>query len=274
MTTERRDDDTRSAAQAQDVIADFGSALRFFSRLPVPRLSRTDDRDRLPDAARAGPVVPLAGAVIGLPAAGLIILLGATALPALASAVLATAVLVAVTGGLHEDGLADVADGFFGGATAERQLQIMKDSRIGTYGAVALVLALLLRVVLIAALIDRIGPVGAAVAVITGEAVSRAAMLWVWLCLPSARPGGLADACGVPTAAGTAIAVAVAVVLAVPAGFAATSGALVAGFVLAAGTSAALAELSRRKIGGYTGDVLGATQQLTSVAFLLGLAAI
>ena len=121
---------------------DIGDALRFFTRVPVgdPGASAPLDINRFAWAA------PVAGAVVGLIGALALALTGLLGLPPLMRAGLATAALVAATGALHEDGLADVADGFGGGATRAMKLDIMRDSRIGAYGAIALTLALILRV--------------------------------------------------------------------------------------------------------------------------------
>ena len=102
-----------------------------------------------------------------------------------------------LTGGLHEDGLADTADGFGGGATAERKLEIMDDSRIGTFGAAALVFSILFRVAALSS-IAAFGPWRAALALVAAEAVSRAALVRLWHELPAARLGGLAHETGPP----------------------------------------------------------------------------
>ena len=121
---------------------DVADALRFFTRLSVsaPALAAPLDIPRIAWAA------PVAGAVVGLVGALVLALTALLGLPPLLRAGLATAALVAATGALHEDGLADVADGFGGGATRARKLEIMRDSRIGAYGAIALALSLILRV--------------------------------------------------------------------------------------------------------------------------------
>src|ERR1700679_2679481 len=121
---------------------DIADALRFFTRLRVgePSLNASLDIDRI---AWAAPVAGVAVGLIGALALALATLLG---LPMLLRAGLATAALVVATGALHEDGLADVADGFGGGATPARKLEIMRDSRVGAYGAIAIALALILRV--------------------------------------------------------------------------------------------------------------------------------
>ncbi|MDB5623829.1 MAG: adenosylcobinamide-GDP ribazoletransferase, partial [Devosia sp.] len=116
-------------------------ALRFFSRLP----SGSSPHER-PDLARIAPVLPLASLLIGAGPA-LILAAGAQAMPPMLAAALAVAALVLAGGAMAEDALADSADGLFGGHTVERRLEIMKDSRHGTYGVAALCLLLIMRVV-------------------------------------------------------------------------------------------------------------------------------
>ena len=133
-------------------------------------------------------------AAIGALALGLADRLG---LPPLVCAGLAVGALVIVTGALHEDGLADVADGFGGGATRERKLEIMRDSRIGAYGAAALALSLILRVAALSALLDH-GLGAAAAGLILAGAASRAAALAPLALLPAARADGLGAGAGAP----------------------------------------------------------------------------
>lgn len=251
-------------------IADLAAVLRFFSRLPVPRLGRHDDPALLPDFSRAAPIVPLAGVVIVLPAAVLVVILGSTDLPALAVAVHALALTALVTGAFHEDGLADIADGFGGGSTPARRLEIMKDSRVGAFGALALVFSVTMRTVLLAALLPA-GAVAAAGAVVAAGAVSRVAPLWLWALLPPARADGLASSLARPKPGPVAVASLVAAVVALAALPAAGAGGIVIGLLLAGIATAALGRLAIARIGGQTGDVLGAAQQVAEIAFLAGL---
>jgi adenosylcobinamide-GDP ribazoletransferase len=255
------------------VIADLAALLRFFSRLPVPRLGRLDDPASLPVFERAGALAPIAGVVLALPSILALFVLMALGLPDLTVALAAIAVSMTLTGALHEDGLADVADGFFGASTRERRLEIMKDSRIGAFGTLALVIGVGIRASLLAALLQRFGVTGAAVALLGAEAASRSAMIALWWALPPARPGGLAAACGKPGKAATLVAVGLGVVALGPSwtltGPVPVAGAVVAATVLACGLRA----LAIRKIGGQTGDVLGACQQVALVGLLCGLVA-
>ena len=232
--------------------ADLVSAFMLLTRLPV-RGRPTDPAAR---AAWAWPVAGLAVGGIGAAAMAAALALGVAPGPA---AALAVAAQVVVTGALHEDGLADVADGFWGGRDRVRRLAIMRDSRIGTYGAVALVLSLLARWSLLAGTSPW--------ALVAAGVASRAAMVPVMQALPHARSDGLSHAAGRPTAWGTGVALALAALALGPFGL---PGLAAAG--LAAGTAWGLARLARAKIGGQTGDVCGAVQQGAEIAVLAALA--
>ena len=209
---------------------------------------------------------PLVGAALGAAAAALAsaaLWLGVT--PGV-TAVLVLAFGAMLTGGLHEDGLSDTADGLFGGWTKARRLEIMKDSRVGSYGVLALVLVVLARWSALTALLVFGGHWAALVA--TG-ALSRAPMALIMALLPNARGEGLSHATGQP-APGIALAalglgLAIAVALTGWTGIAMAAAALGAGAVLSAS--------ALRRIGGQTGDILGASQQLAEVACLAVLSA-
>ena len=227
---------------------DLKTGLAFLTRLPVRSQSATGD-----DILSASWTFPVIGAGIG--AAG--------SLDAFVGGVFAVVATLLLTGCLHEDGLADTADGFGAGASIERKLAIMRDSQIGTYGAVALALSLMLRVGAIASLAD---PALVAAALIAAHSGARVAMLVFMRRVPSARDDGLSAGAGVPpqgsAIAGVAISI---VVLLLCLGLGAT---LVALLLLAA-AGGAMAWLSLRQIGGQTGDVLGAFEQAAEILILL-----
>ena len=158
---------------------------------------------------------PIAGVFVGLVGSLILALAAALGLPLILRAALATAALVALTGALHEDGLADVADGFGGGATRERKLEIMRDSRVGAYGAIALAIALILRVGALTAALDG-GFWRAGLSLMLVGAVSRAGALTPLALLPPARADGAGAAAGrldpgaLATAWGSALVIAVA----------------------------------------------------------------
>ena len=174
-----------------DFLAAVARALRFWSRLPLPALPfETDPHARL-SWPTSPPRRPSRAASSGSSApwcSGLPTPLG---LPPLVAAVLAAAALVVITGAMHEDALGDVADGFGGGRTVAAKLEIMKDPRLGSYGACALVLALALRIALLAGLLEALGPWRAGAAMIAAAALARIAGLWPLAALPPARSDGI-----------------------------------------------------------------------------------
>ncbi len=252
-------------------LRDLLSAARFLTRAPLP----ADDAefDAPFDAGerpllRAGWRFPAVGAAVGL-AAGLVLWLAAwIGLPPLAAALAGIAAGAAFTGALHEDGLADFADGL-GGGGPEARIAIMRDSRTGTYGALALVLATGLKAAALAALAER--DAGLAVcALVAVHAAGRATIIGAAAALEPADEAGLGRAAGRPDRAAWIGALALggalaAVLLPLGAALAAAAGALAG--------AAAVAELARRRLGGYTGDVLGAVEQAAEVLALLAVAA-
>ena len=245
-----------------DALRDCKVALAFLTRLPV----RPDRPWQGADLAASVAMFPLVGLLVGLAGALAYACAAALGLPPLPAAVLAVAVAVWLTGAMHEDGLGDLADGL-GGATRAKKLEIMRDPRVGSFGVIAIVLALLARVGALAALA---GPAPVAAALLAAGAVSRAAMPVAMLALPQARDDGLAQRAGRPhparVGAGVAIAILVGLLLLAPP--------VAIGALLAATLAACLVALhARRTLGGITGDVLGAIQQTAEIAFLLGVVA-
>jgi adenosylcobinamide-GDP ribazoletransferase len=246
----------------KDWLDDLCRAVAFMTRVPMPHPHGATP----PDFARAHRAFPLVGAGIGF-AIGLVYLgLLALSLPKLAAAALALGAGMLLTGALHEDGLADLADGFGGGRDKAAKLEIMRDSRVGTYGALILLVSFTAKVAALAAL-----PQPAVLpALIATHALARALLSPMTMIMPYARSDGLAAAAGRPDAqtAWTAAAVgAVVALLALP-----WTLALLAVAVAAAG-ALCIAMLALRQIGGQTGDVLGSAEQVCETAILLLLAA-
>ncbi len=244
--------------------ASFLMALRFLTRMPVPFV-RTVDPPPLRDAMWMFPVVGICvGAVTGLA----LLLAHLARLPELFCGLFALAIAAMITGAFHEDGLADVADGFGGGATREERLEIMKDSRIGAFGTLALVITVLARASLLGALL-LLKPLAIIVLVAGAAAFSRALMVdLLWATRP-ARSHGLSVLAGQPTRNTTLLALAIGGIAA------GTGGSLVlspeAGVLALVAGGLALAmlrSLAIRKIGGQTGDVCGAGQILAETAML------
>ena len=234
------------------------AALSFLTRIPVGRAVVLDGED----VARAVVFFPGVGALIGAAVAGAA-LVATEVLPTFMAAALAVAFGVALTGALHVDALADTADGL-GGTTRERALEIMRDHTIGAYGASALVLDMIVRVAAVAALI---GVDDGWRAVIVAGALSRAMPGPVGCALPYARSShgsgsSVTRHVGWRRAATTVVvAVAIALTLQWPEGIAlAVAAAIVAG---------AIATWSNRRLGGVTGDTIGAAIQLSETAALV-----
>ncbi|PWJ22504.1 adenosylcobinamide-GDP ribazoletransferase [Jannaschia seohaensis] len=239
--------------------SDLISATMLLTRLPV----RGVPTARAADAAWAW---PLMGLLVGLPAALAGMAVAAVGLPGGLAAAVTLTLLVMLTGAMHEDGLADCADGFWGGFDRARRLEIMRDSRVGTYGVLALVLSLLARWVVLELALSQGNLIG--VCVVAGV-VSRASMVGLLRHMPPAREDGLARGAGRPSA--RCLWIALALALAALATQGGPHGLF--GLAMAALAAAGVAALAQAKIGGQTGDVLGAVQQVTEIAVLAALVA-
>jgi adenosylcobinamide-GDP ribazoletransferase len=241
---------------------DIALCLVFFTRLPLPRLdfgSRT-----LAQAIWAAPLVGVAVAV----AAGIVhAVASAAGLSPGVAAALALATAMLVTGCLHEDGLSDVADGFGGGRTREQKLEIMRDSRIGAYGAAALAMSALIRW---SALVQLGNPFWVFCGLIAAHAASRALLPAFMHLVPPARPDGLAAGAGTVAADTAVVGLAIGAVALLALGI---SG-LVAAAILLALVFFGFRRLCVSQIGGQTGDTLGALQQAGEITVLLVAAAI
>ena len=233
---------------------DLLTAVQFLTRVPVPAQPFASD-----SVARSAVFFPLVGLGIGVGAGGLDVLL-APHVGRWSAAVATVVFLVLVTGCLHEDAMADAADGFGGGWTREQTLRIMKDSRIGSYGATALVLSLLGRVVLLATM-----PIADVLRyAIAAEVLCRWTPLPLGYFLPPAGDGqgarlAVGSSRGVLVAGSALTLVIVGATLRMRA-----VGPGVAAALVAAGTG----WFYRRRIGGVTGDCFGATVGLTEIAVL------
>jgi adenosylcobinamide-GDP ribazoletransferase len=254
-------------------IAAFLKVLRFYSRLPVPVFRFESDAHAMPDFARATWAIPIVGAVIGACGAGAGALAYFLGLSTAVAATLTIAMLIIVTGAFHEDGLADCCDGFWGGADPERRREIMKDSRVGTFGAAALVISIGLRILALTELFRLVGPL-AVIVVIGVSAASRPLALMPTQVIPPAPGPGMGASTPMPGL--VALLIAIALGLAILAGVTYPLG-LLPGLgvsLVAAGMALFIViRLAEAKIGGQTGDVLGAAQQLVEIALLTGLSA-
>ena len=254
-------------------LADILIALRFFSRLPLPATQREIalGSQGLPHAVM---MVPVAGALIGVLPALVLVAACAIGLPPSVAAPLAIAALVVVTGALHEDGLADCADGFGGGRTRERKLEIMRDSCIGTYGACAIGVSLYLRAASLAVIAEH-AVLLAATVLVASAAVSRTLCLLPLAILPPARTDGAGAAAGGVDHRRYAVAVGIAALVTLLPWLAGASlGHAAVSFIVAAGAALAVCAVARKQVGGQTGDVAGAVQQVAEIAAILVFAAV
>lgn len=237
---------------------DFAVAGAFLTRLPF-RPGGVWRADALAGAMRA---FPLIGMLVGAIAGGALWLAASTSLHPLACALVGLIVAAGVSGALHEDGLADMADAM-GGGTRERRLEIMRDSRIGAYGVLALVLAVGLKAAILSGLP---GPGVAWGALVVAAAISRAVMAPCMVLTRPARGDGLAADAGRPDGLTAALGLGLGAVVGIAVfGWALGLAALVAALAAALAT----AWLARARFGGYTGDVLGAVQQTAEISVLL-----
>lgn len=253
-------DPTPPVAGWRGLVADAHLALAFLTRLPLP-----DPGAYVPGAlARSMRLFPLAGAVIGL-IGGIVFIIGHAVLPPLLAALLALLATLVVTGALHEDGLADTADGLGARGGREKRLEVMRDSRSGAYGVAALIFSVALRAAALAAAPTALAGLGAMIA---AAALSRATVPALMQVLPPARADGLGAGAGLPHAGIAATALVLGAVIA-----AAVTGLGAAPAIAAALMGAALvAWLARGCFGGFTGDILGAAQQLAEIAIFIAFA--
>ena len=240
---------------------DLLMGIRFFSRLPTGSAPH-----RRPNLSRIALALPLSSLVIGIGPALLLLGLEWLNIPHFFAAALAVAAMIAVTGAMTEDAIADSLDGLFGGQDAEARLAIMKDSRHGTYGVCAIVMLLTLRVAAIGSIGNALEATGVWLA---ATVMARSGALWLTVALPAARVGGAAATAGQVTRQAFGIGAVFMVVLSfVLAGFAVSVLGLVVAYALAALVIWGWVTLCRRLIGGQTGDLIGALMALIEVAVL------
>ncbi len=240
----------------------FVCAVQFLTRIPTPQLAGFQP-EWIQQSAR---YYPLVGQLVG-GAAALVLYGAAQVWSPWIAALLAVAAGVVLTGGFHEDGLADTADGLGGGLTRQRRLEIMKDSRLGSYGALALGLTLALRVAALA-MLAQFSPFFAAVALLAAHGLGRGAAVGAMTVMPYGGDPGMAKEGRPDRASLLGLTVAALIALWPLAFFSPATGA--SGLALGLVFGAVPAWRAWRLIGGRTGDVLGAVEQAFEVGFLLG----
>jgi adenosylcobinamide-GDP ribazoletransferase len=249
-------------------LGEFSASIHFLTRLPLPRHDAAGTAGAAgANLAQAVWAFPLAGFVVGLIGAIVYLVVDRLLLFSWPAAALAVAATLFVTGALHEDGLADTADGFGGGTTRETKLEIMRDSRIGTFAVLALIFSIGLRSVAIAEIGLRWHVFAALIA---AHALARGVLPAALQRLDPAREDGLGVGAGRPEQNQVLIALAIALAIAVIATGLRTG---LSAAIAAAIVAIAIGWLALRQIGGQTGDVLGAIEQGAETAALLAAAA-
>lgn len=275
------DDQGRSTPYSAAATADFGRywggltliALRFFSRLPIPVFTFEHNPHGRPDFSILPRVLPVAGALIALPAAIMFLVATALGLSPIVAAALSLAASLIATGAMHEDGLADMADGFGGGKDKEDRLRIMSDSRSGAFGIAALGTMLIVRVVTLGDIGDMHGAWAAASALLAAGALSRLAAVVPMHLLSPAKDTGRAADVGQPTREsmiyGAAAACGIAAFVLALGGFGIRP--IAEAVILSLLSVLPIVWLAKRMIGGQTGDVAGAAQQVAEAMVLIAL---
>ena len=246
------------------IVTDIRITVALSTILPVGPQAPINDGE----IAQASWALPVAGLLVGLAGAAIYSIARMTGLTTGPAAMLAVAATVLITGAIHEDGLADTADGLGGGRTPDRKLDIMRDSRIGTYGACALFISLALRWSALAA-IGKVGSVAAALSV--SHAAARAALpTFMWL-VPPARSDGLSAGAGQPSGQSAIIAMGLGMLCLI---FGLGPSGAVIGAILLVLAGLITGWLAISHVGGQTGDILGAMEQIGEITIVLMVAAL
>ena len=248
------------ALQVKHRIREFLLAIQFFTRLPV----HVDDKTGSKPLSSSAWSFSLVGCFIGL--IGGVVANFASGLPFFAAGLLAVGAMCALSGGLHEDGLADSADGLWGGTNPEQRLAIMHDSRVGVFGLIAVVTVICLKATAISHLLKNDGGIDAALVIITAAAISRGFLPMAMNVFPLASEKGRAAEAGVPENKGIIVGAIISIIIGLLlVGFSTSINGLIGGIIVAGG----LGYIALKRLGGYNGDILGAQQQILETAILL-----
>lgn len=251
------------------IIASIYRSLGFLTRLSIHK--KWYKQPVLPNEDAA--CFPIAGFFIGIWGVIFFLIALFLNLGSIIAAIISYIAIIFLTGALHEDGLSDTFDGFFAQKDLPTTLDIMKDSRIGVFGALSLILSITFKIALLHHLTLYHSTTYAMTALIGAEMISRAAMIWLWYYLPFARTNGVAATMGAPHFTAIRHGILYATLLLIILMLLSFN---FIGFFLGVGftiiTAFFFMRLCRQKIGGITGDCLGALQQLSVLAFLIGVA--
>ncbi len=240
-------------------INDLLVALLFLTRIPL-KINMNFSMAAVGSSVRC---FPLVGLVVGGISGGVFFTLNLLGLPVFVCATIAVGLQILITGALHEDAIGDVADGFGGGATKDKKLEIMRDSRVGTYAVVTLIIAITLKITAIGSMYPE---VLALPVIISAAVASRGMLAWGMYLMPSARKDGLGASAGKPQLISVVGALIFTIIIPVALiGPFAASAALLGAFV----STGLMGWIAHRQIGGQTGDVLGSLQQVSEITFLV-----
>ncbi|MEL7048146.1 MAG: adenosylcobinamide-GDP ribazoletransferase [Pseudomonadota bacterium] len=254
--------DTSGTHRLRKRYEEFSLAVTLLTRCPWPRF------EIITTASLTGAVwaYPIIGAGVGTIGASVGVLAMTAGLGPWISALLTVAAIILVTGGLHEDGLADFCDGVGGGQTRDAKLQIMRDSRLGTYGVLAIIFAVFLHTAAVSALMEHQTAMAAAASLVAAVAISRAMVLVPMWLLCSVRNDGQTAVFETPGRVTTVCTI----LIAVGVGALAWPPAILLACLMSAGAAAlVVTAIASTYLGGYSGDGLGATIALSHVAILL-----
>ncbi|MDF2366115.1 adenosylcobinamide-GDP ribazoletransferase [Sneathiella sp.] len=240
-------------------VQDFTVALVFLTRLPI-QPGFTFDMSALKTACRA---FALIGLIVGGVSGTVYVLSAFMGLPLHVSAILAVAAQIIITGALHEDAISDVADGFGGGADKEKKLAIMRDSRVGTYAVAGLIVVISLKIAVLGSMSD---PLFGFAFLVVAAALSRGLMTWALYLMPAARKDGLGHGAGRPDVMAPLVSTAICILIVIL-----ILGPQLGAIALMSGIVGAclMGLIAKRQIGGQTGDVLGAIQQVSEIFILV-----
>lgn len=251
------------ADEASNILAQTIAGVRLFSRLWVPYFDH-----RPPSLEKMAPALPLSGLVIGVLPAGLLVAADASGLSPLVSSFIAIGAWALTTGAMQEDALADSFDGLWGGHTRERRLEIFKDSRIGAYGVLAMVVGVGVRAGALAQLLS-LGGWTAAGLWLAATLLARSFALWLSVALPPARPTGAGAAAGRLSRKSFALGALGALVFAGILSIPAMSWSAFVLSILVLGVSEAIwSAICANRVGGQTGDLIGGGQAILEIVAL------
>ena len=239
-------------------------SLSFLTRIPISK-DLVFERN-LMDAAWS---FPLIGALVGFLGGIVALLLSYFNIPPIIISLITIGAIILLTGGLHEDGLADTADGFGSNKNPEDKINIMRDSQIGVYGTLALIIAISVKAFALTELINKDPFFTCIIALIVSGALSRSTIVGIAFFLEKASETGLASFAGKPKANGAGMCFLISILFCI---FLLPLTKVLAAMFLSIVTTVVIGFLSKKQINGYTGDILGTTQILSETAILIYLA--